>query len=121
MINIENWLRHQFANSDEQWLPGQKKQIKMPVDVILWVDNHFSESDRQEAMVTLARYADRDGRSWRLLRCVTYLSQGSLSKLDEYIQAANEDWRDVISWAEYDHGSGTAVQVRDMTKALAEE
>ncbi|MFW9993946.1 MAG: hypothetical protein ACFFD4_18020 [Candidatus Odinarchaeota archaeon] len=45
-------------------------------------------------------YKDKPGS--RIIRCILQLSEGKEEKLTHYIQAALEDWRDVILWAEYD-------------------
>lgn len=40
--------------------------------------------------------------SARIYRCVIVLAGNSLEKLQEMANEAKEDYRDVISWAEYD-------------------
>jgi uncharacterized protein (TIGR02996 family) len=40
----------------------------------------------------------------RMVRAVLTLALGSLSSLEEYIRAANLDFRDVLLWAEYKEG-----------------
>jgi hypothetical protein len=38
----------------------------------------------------------------RLIRCLVYLSKGDIPQLNEYIEMAIIDSRDVIYWAEYE-------------------
>lgn len=38
----------------------------------------------------------------RIIRCIIFLANGNMQKLEEYIQAAITDPRDVILWAEYE-------------------
>lgn len=36
----------------------------------------------------------------RICRCIVHLANGDIAKLKESIRHAEEDWRDVIAWAE---------------------
>lgn len=38
----------------------------------------------------------------RVIRCIVYLSKGSVDEISRYIQVAHGDFRDVIFFAEYD-------------------
>jgi hypothetical protein len=55
----------------------------------------------QVAAAALVESFEADQKlSPRISRCVVDLAKGDLSKLENYIQHAKYDWRDVIMWAE---------------------
>jgi hypothetical protein len=54
----------------------------------------------------------------RVARCVLHLAEGDLDQLGNIQEAACQDYRDVIWWAEYDHPDAPNVQVRDFNKAF---
>ena len=43
-----------------------------------------------------------DGYSERIIRCIIHLSACNIRSLLQYCDVAVRDWRDLISWAEYD-------------------
>ncbi|WP_373231377.1 hypothetical protein [Cohnella sp.] len=49
----------------------------------------------------------------RLIRSILFLSEGSIERLQYYLNIANVDYRDLFYWAEYDQQSK---QVRDFSK-----
>ena len=50
----------------------------------------------------------------RVVRCVLYLADGDLQKLEHFTDQALQDPRDVMYWAEYDRDSND--QVRDFNE-----
>jgi hypothetical protein len=58
----------------------------------------------------------------RVLRCLVYLSRGSLASLSVAAETARQDWRDTIVAAEYEPRPGTKrfqsdyIQVRDFNQ-----
>jgi hypothetical protein len=52
----------------------------------------------------------------RVVRCIIFLAEGSLKQLRKYTEAARQDTRDVMFWAEYIHRGeafGKSERVRD--------
>ena len=61
-------------------------------------------TDIQEKFEILRRrFSDiyKDKPSPRIIRCIIHLASGNEAVLDQMIDAALQDWRDVIYWAEY--------------------
>ena len=52
----------------------------------------------------------------QLIRCIVYLASGDLASLDEWIERARLDWRDVIMNAEF--SSPDEKHVRDFRKTF---
>ena len=57
-----------------------------------------------------------DLESPRVVRCVLHLAGQDLDKLRRMHHAAQQDWRDVIWWAEYDHPHNPEVQIHDFNR-----
>lgn len=59
----------------------------------------------------------------RIVRCIIFLSKGSLEVLIHRIQQASEDPRDVMLWAEYEglQDGEELKRVRDFNKTFAEQ
>ena len=67
------------------------------------VTREFPLEHTAAARAILARYG---GQSWqresiRVQIAVMKLANGNLAKLDEFMKVAEQDYRDVLSWAEY--------------------
>jgi len=62
------------------------------------------------------------GRNERVLRCIIYLSKGSLNELNHVMTQAMTDNRDVMLWAEYKGLTGTEdfKRVRDFNETFEE-
>ena len=59
--------------------------------------------------------------SYRVLRCVLFLAEGSLEKLNNYIEIAKTDYRDVIFFAEYtEHDKKHPKQIRDFNRPFGQ-
>ena len=52
----------------------------------------------------------------RVLRCVVVLAERDAERIRHFVEAAKEDYRDVIYWAEYDQDGR---RVRDFTRPFA--
>lgn len=66
------------------------------------------------ALSVLADFADqnRELSSDRILRCIVFLANGDLDRLEEALDLAKKDYRDLIVRAEYNEKNE---QVRDLT------
>ncbi len=81
---------------------GESQHILAP-DIAARVDGDFRVDERNEAKQVLARlHGECERESDRVLRCVVFLSEGSLQRLAHNAEQARQDYRDVIYWAEYD-------------------
>jgi hypothetical protein len=56
----------------------------------------------------------------RIIRCVLFLADGDIEKLNKSIQAATADPRDVMYWAEYIDHEQIGKRVRDFTRPFNE-
>jgi hypothetical protein len=63
------------------------------------IGRDFQKADQKCVAELLASYsgAESDRVRWDILE----LSKGSVSKVGEYLKAAQSDYRDVLYWAEY--------------------
>ena len=66
------------------------------------------------ALSVLADFVDENKElsSDRILRCIVFVANGDLNRLEKAIDLAKEDYRDLIVWAEYDEKNE---RVRDLT------
>ena len=69
------------------------------LDVERLVRREFPESMRPAAMEALSLY--RGPEAARARAAAMRLSGGDMQQLKRHIQIANEDYRDVLAWAEY--------------------
>jgi hypothetical protein len=85
----------------------------LPDDAVEFIDQHFHAHDAPVAKAIL----DAGGLSTpRILRAVLLLSNGSLTLLRHYVDAAQQDVREVLTSAEYVIGvSEMPMPVRDLT------
>ena len=77
--------------------------MSLPEDVVVWVNAHFNDDDKAQALAVLRTAAIHTGEPAvpRLLRCAVVSSQGVLRRLEDCVQQLRVDWRDVIMAAEY--------------------
>ena len=63
------------------------------------IRQEFEGPDQNVVMELLASYsgAESDRIRWDILE----LSKGKLPKIEEYVKAAQTDYRDILYWAEY--------------------
>lgn len=78
--------------------------MRIPHDVISWIEKRFPALDVKIAIELLDQAPDHTGKypGDRVVRCAAHASQGNLNKLDEMIQLMKIDYRDVIMAGEYD-------------------
>ena len=88
-----------------------------PSDIIKKLEIDFAENAGL-ASIQLKSLVDKHDISERIVRCIIYLSKGSMDQLDYFISRTMIDWRDIIMMAEYD--SKTDVQLRDFHKSFEE-
>ena len=77
--------------------------MELPDDVTQWVNAHFSDGEKAQALTVLrmATVHTGDPATPRLLRCAVVGSQGVLRRLEVCVEQLRVDWRDVIMAAEY--------------------
>ena len=65
-------------------------------------------------MSVLADFVDQNQElsSDRIVRCIVFVANGDLTRLENAIDLAKEDYRDLIVWAEYNENNE---RVRDLT------
>ena len=85
----------------------------MEPDIVARVAADFAPADRGEALGLLGLLAADVGGQPRVLHSVVFLARGELGRLAHNADRARADWRDVISWAEYDEQDR---QVRDFNQ-----
>ena len=71
----------------------------------------------EEAALALSVLADfvvqnQELSSDRIVRCIVFVANGDLTRLEKAIDLAKEDYRDLIVWAEYNEKNE---RVRDLT------
>jgi hypothetical protein len=64
---------------------------------------------------SLATYQDSERN--RVIRCIIHLSDGDPQRISYFVGVAAQDYRDVISWAEYDANDR---QVHDFNKPFVQ-
>jgi uncharacterized protein YbaA (DUF1428 family) len=66
------------------------------------------------ALSVLADFVDQNKElsSDRIVRCIVFVANGDLTRLEKAIDLAKEDYRDLIVWAEYNEKNE---RVRDLT------
>ena len=72
-----------------------------------WVKVNKDFETPEEAALALSVLADfmdqnQELSSDRILRCIVFVANGDLNRLEKAIDLAREDYRDLIVWAEYD-------------------
>jgi galactose-1-phosphate uridylyltransferase len=93
----------------------------MKIDIINRIKSDF-EKDSNKALEILKNklkeleYLNND----RIIRCIIYLSKGSIKELNNYIDLAKQDPRDVMMYAEYKEGSNfeNFKRLRDFNKTF---
>lgn len=112
-IQLSPWVAAQIA---AQQTP---KPVRIAPSVRRAVELGFSEADRPSVLAALRRYVGPEVP--RVHRAVLALSGCKLRKLDAMVDAANEDYRDVLYWAEYpeDSTDGPRAKKRAAVRRMA--
>jgi hypothetical protein len=77
--------------------------MPLPEDIIIKVRQDFSEDDSLQVLQRLSELEQEDPDLFndRILRCLVIYAYAKAEKLAEAVQVARNDWRDLISSAEY--------------------
>jgi hypothetical protein len=87
-------------------------------DIIYKIHADFGLNAAQALTTVETSFADELPVA-RLIRCIVYLSEGKLDKLEQYIDAAKQDPRDVMLWAEYDDSKASGpIRRRDFSQTF---
>ena len=74
----------------------------MEPDIKTRIEKDFGDI-ADKAITMIQQFEENQGLSPRVTRCIIHLSGGDLTKLKSNIDVANQDWRDIIYWAEGDN------------------
>ena len=69
----------------------------------------FQEADRPAVLAALMACGLGRGAA-RVQLAILVLADGDLNKIEQLVTAANEDYRDVLYWAEYPEESGAGTK-----------
>ena len=95
--------------------PGDGDEL--PDDVRRRLQRDFAGETWFEA----TRLLESLSASPRLLRALLVLARGHYPDLERFARCAEQDWREVLFWAEYeDHDAPQPRRVRDLSRALDE-
>ena len=94
--------------------------MKLPDDVVRWLEKSFSASDLPAARELLELAIDHAGKpaGARLLRCAAVGSQGDPERLRYLVGLMQIDYRDVIVAGEYEARGKDLVRVRDLNQPI---
>ena len=88
-------------------------------DITKRVRNDFNRPDDARLVLSVLEDFQKqnpDLSSDRFIRCLVQVADGDLGRLDQAIELAVVDFRDLIVWAEYDENR---LQIRDLSKPIA--
>jgi hypothetical protein len=88
-------------------------------DITTRVTNDFDRPDEAGLVLSVLEDFQKqnpDLSSDRIIRCMVQVANGDLDRLDQAIELAVVDYRDLIVWAEYDENR---LQIRDLSKPFA--
>ena len=92
--------------------------MKLTKDIKIEIQKSFKQRSKDAIELIQKQLADTK-MSNRIIRCVIFLADGDLEKLEYYIDLAKTDYRDVIFMAEYiDHNSKHPKQIRDFNRSF---
>ena len=76
-------------------------------DITRRINTDFGQNSNQ-AFETLKNAIEKTDylKTDRVIRCIIFLSKGSIDDLNKYIETATFDTRDVMLWAEYEKLDG---------------
>jgi hypothetical protein len=79
----------------------------MKTDIINRIESDFGENSNKAKEIIINRIGDFEHllKNDRIIRCIIYLSKGSIKKLNYFVDIALQDSRDVMLYAEYKQGS----------------
>jgi hypothetical protein len=74
--------------------------MKLPKDIESLIDERFKDRAR---VLRLLGNLENQKEEHRVIRCILELSDSDYDSIDAWVKKANEDYRNVIWYAEYDH------------------
>ena len=83
------------------------------------IKHYWPDQDPEKIIKILRRYGqdDYEKESPRVQLAIIKLSDGDLEKLEEYVNLAKQDYRDVLAFAEYPEEMRTGfLEMREMTE-----
>lgn len=89
--------------------------MPIPADIITRIERDFAKSDAASVVELMSELSGEGNATFtdRVLRCLVYMSKGSVPDLTHAVELARTDWRDIIYFAEYDEND---VHARDLSK-----
>ena len=96
----------------------KSKIKKLSSDILTQIGIQFEENYKTVLQILETELAENDFlNSDRIIRCIIFLSENSVEKLNENINSAKIDWRDIILWAEYENNErNEPILKRDFNK-----
>ena len=96
----------------------KNKIKKLSSDILTQIGIQFEENYKTVLQILETELAENDFlNSDRIIRCIIFLSENSVEKLNENINSAKIDWRDIILWAEYENNErNEPILKRDFNK-----
>jgi len=92
--------------------------MKLSKDIKLEIQKSFKQRSKDAADLIQKQFTDNK-MSNRIIRCVIFLAEGDLEKLEHYIKIAKTDYRDVIFMAEYiEHEKKHPKRLRDFNRSF---
>jgi hypothetical protein len=92
--------------------------MQLTKDIKIQIRESFKQKSKEAADLIQKQFEDT-GFSNRIVRCVVFLGDGDLEKLEYYINIAKTDYRDVIFFAEYsEHNAKHPKRIRDFNKSF---
>jgi hypothetical protein len=86
------------------------------------IERNFPGADPDEILKDLPSpselRATSDEGHLRILRAIVQLSEGDRTRLAKMADAAREDWRDVLYWAEYPQDPGAPRSFEELKEQL---
>ena len=79
------------------------------------IKRDFNADEQHSVESLLLQYAGKEPD--RVIRCIIHLSNGSYHKLKHNYKTANDDYRDIIFFAEYDEEDR---RINDFTQPFSE-
>ena len=93
----------------------------MKIDIINRIKSDFDKDSNKALEILKNRLKELEYlNDDRIIRCIIYLSKGSIKKLNNFIDLAQQDPRDVMMYAEYEEGSNLEnfKRLRDFNKTF---
>jgi len=115
LLILSNGRRIKFVKPTEF---VYKKNMKPTKDIKIEIQKSFKQRSKDAIELIQKQFADTK-MSNRIIRCVIFLAEGDLEKLEHFIDIAKTDYRDVIFMAEYtDHESKHPKRIRDFNRSF---